>query len=37
MGWTLNLGTRAGAGWMLGFLIGLPVFMILVMIFAVGK
>ncbi len=25
MGWTLNLGTRAGACWMLGFLLGLPV------------
>jgi uncharacterized membrane protein len=31
MGWTLNLGTRAGAMWMIGFLIGLPFFVVLVM------
>jgi uncharacterized membrane protein len=31
MGWTVNLGTRAGACWMLGFLIGLPVLMIVLM------
>lgn len=30
MGWTLNLATRAGAMWMIGFLIGLPVLVILV-------
>ncbi|MDQ0289290.1 DUF5808 domain-containing protein [Oligosphaera ethanolica] len=29
MGWTLNLGTRAGAIWMIGFLIGIPIFIIL--------
>jgi len=37
MGWTLNLGTRAGACWMLAFLIGLPVLMILLMSLAIGK
>ncbi len=37
MGWTLNLGTRAGACWMLDFLIGLPVLMILLMTPAIGK
>ncbi len=37
MGWTLNLGTPAGAGWMLGFLIGLPLLPILVIILAIGK
>ena len=24
MGWTLNIGTRGGALWLLGFIIGLP-------------
>ena len=37
MGWTLNLGTRAGACWMLGFLIGLPLFIIALMILTQGK
>jgi uncharacterized membrane protein len=37
MGWTLNLATRAGACWMLGFLIGLPVLIILVMGLAIGE
>ncbi|MDZ4198662.1 MAG: DUF5808 domain-containing protein [Kiritimatiellia bacterium] len=37
MGWTLNLGTRAGALWMLGFLIGLPVLMIVLMGLAIEK
>lgn len=32
MGWTLNLGTRAGACWLLGFLIGLPLLTVLLMI-----
>jgi uncharacterized membrane protein len=31
MGWTLNLGNRAGALWMIGFLIGTPLFVILVL------
>ena len=26
MGWTLNIGTRGGAWWLLGFIIGLPLF-----------
>ncbi len=29
MGWTMNLGTRAGALWMIGFIIGIPIFIIL--------
>ena len=37
MGWTLNLGTRAGACWMLGFLIGLPVLMIVLMSLAIER
>ena len=37
MGWTVNLGTPAGACWMLGFLIGLPVLMIVLMSLAGGK
>ncbi|MBC3809669.1 hypothetical protein H8K52_20235 [Undibacterium seohonense] len=31
MGWTLNLAKRAGAFWMLGLLVGLPVLIILLM------
>ncbi|NMA45592.1 MAG: hypothetical protein GX945_03420 [Lentisphaerae bacterium] len=31
MGWTLNLGNRTGALWMIGFLIGTPLFVILVL------
>lgn len=31
MGWTLNLATRTGAMWMIGLLIGLPIFVIVVM------
>ncbi|CAA6695101.1 MULTISPECIES: DUF5808 domain-containing protein [unclassified Lentimonas] len=30
MGWTLNLGKPAGARWMIGFLIGLPLAVIIV-------
>ena len=30
MGWTLNLGRRAGAMWMLGFFIGIPMFIIVI-------
>jgi len=30
MGWTLNLGKPAGARWMIGFLIGLPLSVIIV-------
>jgi hypothetical protein len=37
MGWTLNLGTQAGACWMIGLLIGLPVLMIFLMSLAVGR
>ena len=29
MGWTLNIGTTAGALWMIGFLVGLPMLVIL--------
>jgi hypothetical protein len=36
-GWTLNLGTRAGARWMIGLLIGLPLFMILLMSLVVRR
>ena len=28
MGWTLNIGTRAGACWLLGFIIGIPLWLI---------
>lgn len=35
MGWTLNLGTRAGASWMIGLLIGAPLLMALLMSLAV--
>ncbi|MFM1902144.1 MAG: hypothetical protein RLZZ440_44 [Planctomycetota bacterium] len=31
MGWTLNIGTRAGAAWMVALLVGLPIFMVIVM------
>lgn len=37
MGWTLNLGTRAGACGMIGLLIGLPLLMILLMSLAIGR
>jgi uncharacterized membrane protein len=37
MGSTLNLGTRAGAMWMIGFLIGLPLFIILLMVLIYPK
>ena len=37
MGWTLDLGTRAGAYWMVSLLIGLPLLMALLMSLAVGK
>jgi uncharacterized membrane protein len=29
MGWTVNMGKRAGAFWMLGLLVGIPVLIIL--------
>lgn len=32
MGWTLNLGRPAGAYWLVGFLVGLPLFMIVLAI-----
>ncbi len=31
MGWTLNIGTPAGAAWMMGLLVGLPIFILIVM------
>ena len=34
MGWTLNLGHPAGARWLLGFLIGLPLFFALLLVLA---
>ena len=37
MGWTLNLATAAEALWLLGFLIGLPLFVILLMILALAN
>lgn len=36
MGWTLNLAKRAGAFWMLGLLLVLPVLIILLMSFTNG-
>ncbi|MDD3116890.1 MAG: hypothetical protein PHO45_05930 [Victivallaceae bacterium] len=37
MGWTVNIGTRAGACWMLGFLIGLPLFILILICLTSGK
>jgi len=37
MGWTLNLGRRAGACWMLGFLLGLPVVIMFLMSLSKGR
>lgn len=37
MGWTLNLGTRAGACWMIGIMVGLPVLMIALMGLAIRR
>lgn len=37
MGWTLNLGTRAGACCMIGLLIGLPLLMIALMGLAIRR
>jgi uncharacterized membrane protein len=37
MGWTLNIGRTAGAYWLLGFLIGLPIFIILMQSVAAGR
>jgi len=37
MGWTLNLGTKAGACWMIGILVGLPVLMIALMGLAIRR
>lgn len=31
MGWTVNLGKRAGACWMLGLLVGLPLLIVVLM------
>ena len=35
MGWTLNIGTRGGAVWLLGFIIGLPLFCMAVVLIPV--
>ena len=32
MGWTLNLGQPAGARWLLGFLVGLPLLIIVIVV-----
>jgi len=37
LGWTLNIGRPAGAYWLLGFLIGLPVFIVVIHIMAAGR
>ena len=37
VGWTLSLATRSGAMWMIGFLIGLPLLSILIMLGALPK
>lgn len=37
MGWTLNLGRPAGAWWLVGFLIGLPFLLVVMVAFAQGK
>lgn len=37
MGWTLNIGRPAGAYWLLGFLIGLPVFVIAIQALTASK
>lgn len=37
LGWTLNLATAAGARWLFGFLVGLPLFVILLMILALAN
>lgn len=37
MGWTVNIGSRTGACWMIGFLIGLPLFVIILMTLHLGK
>lgn len=31
MGWTLNLGKPAGAYWLLGFIIGLPILILMIL------
>ena len=37
IGWTVNLGSREGAFWMIGFLMGLPLQIVLLMSFACGQ
>ena len=37
MGWTLNIGRTAGACWLLGFIIGLPLLIIVLQIVSGGK
>ena len=36
MGWTLNLAHPSGARWMLGFLVGLPLLILLIVILALN-
>ena len=31
LGWTLNIGNPAGAAWMMGLLVGLPIFVMVVL------
>jgi uncharacterized membrane protein len=37
MGWTLNLGKPAGARWLLGFLVGLPILIVVIFIATLKK
>lgn len=37
LGWTLNLGARAGASWMIALMVGLPVLMIALMGLAIRR
>lgn len=34
MGWTLNLATKAGALWMIGFLVGIPLLVVISVVLA---
>ena len=36
MGWTLNLGNPAGARWLVDFLVGIPIFMIVILMVAMN-
>jgi uncharacterized membrane protein len=35
LGWTINIGKHAGAKWLCGFLIGIPVLFILILLFVI--